>query len=333
MVGVLALACLIGAGCAHRDAIIVPPPDAPREMAKTLLPEYVVEPPDILLVDVLTAVPLPPYRVKPLDTLAIRVPKAFAEEPIAGLYPVDPDGTINLGFSYRKVKVAGKTIDEVKTAIEDHLKKILKEPQADVSVAETRGIQQVRGPHLVRLDGTIQLGLYGSVQVTGLTLSEVKAAIEKHLSKYLQDPEVAVDVSAYNSKVFYVIYDGGGAGQQVYRLPITGNETILDAVSQLNGLSPVSDTNRIWLARATGDCRPDQLFPVDWCGIVARGRAETNYQLLPGDRLFVQADPLVTIDTRMARFFSPIERFLGVSLLGASTVEAYKFNNTNGFVR
>ena len=38
-----------------------------------------------------------------------------------------------------------------------------------------------------------------------------------------------MDVQGFNSKLYYVILDGGGAGQQVVRLPVTGNETVLDA--------------------------------------------------------------------------------------------------------
>jgi polysaccharide biosynthesis/export protein len=188
----------------------------------------------------------------------------------------------------------------------------------EVALAESRALQQIRGPHLVRPDGTVSLGIYGSVMVTGLTLSAARTVIEELLSKYLQSPEITVDVAAYNSKVLYVVYDGGGAGQQIYRLPITGNETVLDAVSQLNGLSQVADTNRIWVARPTIGCQDDQILPVDWCAITARGRGDTNYQLMPGDRVYVQADRLVTVDTRLARLLAPVERLLGITLLGTS---------------
>ena len=37
----------------------------------------------------------------------------------------------------------------------------------DVAVAESRALQQIRGEHLVRTDGTVGLGVYGSVQVDG----------------------------------------------------------------------------------------------------------------------------------------------------------------------
>ena len=51
---------------------------------------------------------------------------------------------------------------------------------------------------------------------------------------------MSVDVLAYNSKVYYVIMDGGGYGQQIVRLPCTGNETVLDAIAQVNGLPQVA---------------------------------------------------------------------------------------------
>jgi polysaccharide export outer membrane protein len=327
--------CSMSVGCVHTDVRpVAPPVDAPREMAKAIHPEYQIEPPDILLIDALYVVPLPPYRVKSLDSLFIRVPKAAMVDPIQAIYQVDPDGTVNLGASYGTVRVAGLTLAEAKAAIEKHLAATLNAPVAEVAIAESRGLQQIRGQHLVRTDGTVSLGTYGSVMVTGMTLAHAKQAIEAHLSKFLQTPEVSVDVAAYNSKVFYVVYDGGGAGQQVYRLPITGNDTVLDAVSQLNGLSPVSDTHHIWVARPgySGACC--QVMPVDWMGITACARTETNYQLFPGDRIYVKADPLVTVDTRLARLISPVERIFGVTLLGSNTVRSFipGANGNNGFV-
>ena len=60
-----------------------------------------------------------------------------------------------------------------------------------LALAQFRGLQQVRGQHLIRPDGTISLGVYGSVYVAGLTLGQAKCVIEKHLSQYLLDPQVA----------------------------------------------------------------------------------------------------------------------------------------------
>ena len=76
----------------------------------------------------------------------------------------------------------------------------------------------------------------------------------------LEKPDVVVDVLAYNSKMIYVVMDGGGFGEQLIRLPYTGNETVLDAIAQVNGLSQVS-SKRIWVARPSpGDVHRTQIL-------------------------------------------------------------------------
>lgn len=328
---VLALATGGGAGCMHQKAA-VPSFEAPRELQKVNHPEYRIEPPDVLQIDALSALPKPPYRIKPLDSLTVSIPGALPESPIKNVYPVDPDGMLDFGPDYPKVKVAGLTITDAKAEIEKQLKdKPLKESKAEVTLFQGRGVQQIRGQHLVRPDGTVSLGQYGSVNVSGVTLNEAKARIEAHLEKYLQDPEVTLDVLAYNSKVYYVILDGGGVGMQVSRFAATGNETVLDALSQVSGLAPVSDANRIWISRPGPDgC--ESVLPVDWNAITMCGQTRTNYQVLPGDRVFVKAYPMVELDSTLARVFAPIERVLGFALLTTSSVRSFSnsnFNNNN----
>jgi hypothetical protein len=77
------------------------------------------------------------------------------------------------------------------------------------------------GERLVRQDGTISLGYYGQVHVAGLTLLEIESKIRQHLKRYVENPQVYVDVASFNSKVYYVL----GQVQQQGRLPVTGKET------------------------------------------------------------------------------------------------------------
>jgi polysaccharide export outer membrane protein len=211
--------------------------------------------------------------------------------------------------------------------------------------------QPIRGQHLVRPDGTINLGIYGPVYVTGLTLDQAKDAIARQLAGRIRilpqkdDPEfkdldlkqavtdidlikkvLSVDVLAYNSKYYYVITDGGGYGEQVTRFPITGNETVLDAISQISGLPPVASKKHITVARTVHGGHGQQVLPVDWVGITQHGMVQTNYQVMPNDRIYVKAQKLVTIDTALARFFSPIERIFGITLLGSTTVNSIRTN-------
>jgi len=293
-----------------------------KELAKISLPAYVIEPPDILLVDALRVVPKPPFRIQSFDSLQIIVEGTLLEQPINGLYAVEPGGTIDLGPAYGKVLVGGLSLEEAQDAVFRHLRRILKEPQVSLTLAQAAGQQQIAGEHLVGPDGTINLGTYGTVYVTGMTLAEAKAAIERHLSAHLDAPLVSVDVFAYNSKVYYIITEGAGFGDNVARFPVTGNETVLDAVSQINGLSKLSSKD-VWIARpAPSGMGCDQLLPVDIEAIMKGGATATNYQIMPGDRVFIAQDQWIAFDSIVGKITAPFERIFGFTILGAQSVRS-----------
>ena len=267
----LAGLCLAGAGCQTLPVLPpMAPADVPRELAMQTLPAYVVEPPDVLLIEV--------HR-----------------------WPVDKDTN----------KVSR-----------------LDDPMALKP-------QPIAGQHLVGPDGTVKLGIYGSIQVTGLTLEQIRDNIKGFLGQWFgQTPEaflVVVDVAAYNSKSYFVITDGAGYGAQAYQFPITGNDNVLKALTQIQGLPAVASKRHIWVARrSAGGTSGDpercagQILPVNWCAMTMYGDTSTNYQLLPGDRLFVMSQPLIQADNFLAKLFAPIERTLGITLLGSQTVNSIR---------
>jgi polysaccharide export outer membrane protein len=269
--------------------------DLPRELSKVAMPPYRVEPPDVLVINARHLVPRPPYRIEPLDELTIQAPptQVLPTEPISGGYTVGPDGRVNLGYSYGKVAVAGLTTEEAASAIRKHVAdslSIKKPPSVSVVARRVREPEPVRGEHAVRMDGTISLGGYGDLFVAGLTLAEVKLAVEAQLAPALVNAEVTVDVAAANSKAYYVVCDGC-CGQQVIRRPLLGGETVLDALSESRGLPPPA-LAQVWIARPVpGQVGYRQLLPVDWAAITAGGATNTNYQLFPGDRVYVRAAP------------------------------------------
>jgi polysaccharide export outer membrane protein len=193
--------------------------------------------------------------------------------------------------------------------------------------------QPIRGQHLVRPDGTVGLGIYGSVFLGGLTLEDAREAVAAHLrglpgrNLNVQSRDVNVDVLAYNSKFFYVVTDGGGYGEQVYPFLITGSETVLDAIGRINGLPAVADKKKVWVARR-GPGPVGRIMPVDWVGIAQHGGTATNYQLMPGDRVYVQSDHWIRTDAWIGKRLSPIDRILGTTLLGGEAVNSIR--NSNG---
>ncbi len=299
-----------------------PPPDMPRELSKVVLPTYTIEPPDILVVEAIHIVPRSPYALRVGDILAITVQGTLPDTPVTGAYSVQPGGIVNLGAPYGSAKVAGLTPEQAQEEVRRVMAMHVNEPIVSLSLLEMSGKQQIAGQHLVGPDGTITLGSYGSVPLVGLTLAEAKRAIETHLSQFLESPEVSVDVFAYNSHVYYVVTEGAGFGDGVTKFPITGNDTVLDAIANINGLTEVS-SKRIWIARPAAHGTGVQVLPVDWQSVTAFADATTNYQLMPGDRVFVAEDGMVAFDTHLAKLLAPFERAMGFSLLSAGTATRF----------
>jgi polysaccharide export outer membrane protein len=160
----------------------------------------------------------------------------------------------------------------------------------DVSGLPKKG-QPIEGAHLVRPDGTVGLGTYGSVSVSGLTPEQARVAVLEHLAgqvkkKQRDKLEATVEVQSFNSKCFYLIADSLG-GEQVYRLPCKGNETVKDAIGQVSGLSTMTEKSTVWIARPAANGKANQILRVDWRAIVRDGQTATNYLMLPGDRVYV----------------------------------------------
>jgi polysaccharide export outer membrane protein len=270
----------------------------------------------------------------PLDIVKVTASGLPSDSVISGDFTVGIDGTLVLGSGYDKVnsgyqplKVDGMTLLEVHDAIKQRLESIANQADVSVTLVKIGAQQTIAGEHLVGPDGTVNLGTYGRVRVVGMTLDQAKAAIENHLSSRFDRPEVAIDVFGYNSKVYYVVIQGAGLGDQIFQLPVKGNETVLDALSQVQGLSG-SQSTRMWVARpGTNECGGDQILPVDWPGITQRGDIATNYQLLPGDRMYIAEDKLVALDTALAKAISPFERIFSVTLLGTQASKGIRFFN------
>jgi len=333
----LVLASSLLAGCrtfreGNSGAVASAVLEPPRELAKVSLPVYRIEPPDQVQIEVLKVVPLPPYRIESLDVLQISVSGTLPEQPIGGYFMVDAEGAVDLGPGYGSVHVAGMTLPKAREAIDAHLRKVLKMPEVSVQLARAASVQGVNGNYLIASDGTINLRQYGLVRVSGMTLAEAQAAIERRLSTFFDAPKVSMDVVAYNSKVYYIVTEGAGPGDNIIRVPVTGNETVLDALTQVRGLSQFS-SKKIWIARpAPYEFQCEQILPVDYEAVTRGASVATNYQIMPGDRLFIAEDHNTALASFLGKVISPFERVAGFAGLTASTIRNYTvpFNSTSG---
>jgi RNA polymerase sigma factor (sigma-70 family) len=197
--------------------------------------------------------PLGSYVVEPSDLLLVEVLEALPGRPISGERLVRPDGKISLGF-YGEIRVAGLTPMQIKEKVIQHLRKYLED--------ETLGIAET--------------------DENGNSKLDPKTGEPILIKDFSASDRVFVDVSAYNSKVYYV------QGEVVVpgRLPVTGSETILDAINFAGGLTPRADHDNVVLYRQVKGGALQRL-PVNIDQIMMGDDLSTNYQLEPGDRLVI----------------------------------------------
>lgn len=242
----------------------------PTEFKKVSMPDYVVEPPDLITVEVLEALP---------------------GRPVSGERLVRPDGKISLGF-YGEVYVAGLTTTEIKEKIVLHLRKYIPDDTLGLMVEEEDKLTKMMKP------------------------KEIPPA---------ESDRVFVDVTAYNSKVYYVQGDVAAPG----KLPITGNETVLDAINYAGGLIPTAAPQNIRLVRpAPSGAACEQVLPVNLAAIISAGDPTTNYQIMPGDRLVVYRDPIVRTTIFIDRLAAPFQTVLNSMLQYSFVARSIKSINT-----
>jgi protein involved in polysaccharide export with SLBB domain len=142
------------------------------------------------------------------------------------------------------------------------------------------------GDQPVLPDGTINLGRYGRIIVAGRTVDEIETMVRAVVEAREKDKSpgpISVRIITRASKVYYVLGEVNAPGEFV----LNGRETVLDGIVTAGGLTDRASRRNIILSRPT---RPDScrvVLPVCYYDIVQLGDTSTNYQLAPGDRIYV----------------------------------------------
>lgn len=136
------------------------------------------------------------------------------------------------------------------------------------------------GSYPVRPDGKISLVLVGDIPAAGLTPMHLAHDITVKLKKYIQDPIVAVVVTAVKSQIVYLIGQVGHAGP----IALAPGMTPLQAIAEAGGLSPFSSGKHIYILR--GPQGKQQKIPFNY-KLALKGDNRQDVSLLPGDTIVV----------------------------------------------
>ncbi|MFO0850531.1 MAG: polysaccharide biosynthesis/export family protein [Gemmataceae bacterium] len=150
------------------------------------------------------------------------------------------------------------------------------------------------GDQTVLPDGTIDLGRYGRPVVAGKTVPQIEAEVQQLISARLKKEEqefgqVQVRLVNRASKVFYVLGEVNGPGS----FPLAGRETVLDGILAAGGLTRQASARNIILSRPTAPDGCRVVMAVCYNDIVQLGDTATNYQLQPGDRIYVPSQTML----------------------------------------
>lgn len=140
----------------------------------------------------------------------------------------------------------------------------------------------------VRPDGMMSVPLMGDVRAAGLTPKELKALLEKELSKYVKAPTVSVVVTAINSFKVFIIGQGisgtgapgAATGTTSGTITLRRNTTLLQLLAQLGSLQNV-DLNNSFILRS------GQKLNVDFYKLAVKGDVSQDIQLRPNDEIFL----------------------------------------------
>ena len=190
----------------------------------------------------------------------------------------------------------------------------------------------------VTTDGKLFYPYAGELQVAGLTAQELRAEITKRLSdKILNDPQVDVRVTGYNSRKAFV----SGAVNRPGVVRFDENPmTISDLIANVGGFSELADPSFVQLRRG------DKIYNINYVRAFRDNIAIDRILVKPGDQLFVplrtemERDRKVyvlgevnrTSIVRMDNYLSLAEALAaagGVNVMYASPKDIYVIRNTS----
>jgi polysaccharide export outer membrane protein len=139
-------------------------------------------------------------------------------------------------------------------------------------------------------DGVIELGEYGRPVVAGKTVPAIEAEVRQLVkAKEKKDVALTVRLVGRQSKVYYVFGEVNSPGS----FPLSGRETVLDGICAAGNLTRSAAPQKAILVRPSHPDGCREVLPLCLKQIVQLGDTSTNYQLRPGDRIYIPSQGML----------------------------------------
>ncbi|MCL2469970.1 MAG: polysaccharide export protein [Alphaproteobacteria bacterium] len=134
---------------------------------------------------------------------------------------------------------------------------------------------------VVLSDGTVTFPLAGTVAVAGQTIAQAQQLIKKRLKSAIPDATVTIMVRSPAGHKVSVLGQVARPGDVI----ITGNMTVMQALSNVGGLTPYASEGKIIILREVDGKKTSINYP--YKAIAAGRKLDEDLRLLPGDVIVV----------------------------------------------
>jgi polysaccharide export outer membrane protein len=142
------------------------------------------------------------------------------------------------------------------------------------------GNKESKATYSLDASGQVEVQYIGNVTAGGKTSRLVQEEIQQRLADgYLKDPIVSLTLVEINSLKCSVIGQVARSGT----IKFTPGMTIVEAIAQSGGFSPMARKNLVQVTRTVEGKKKTYDIPVE---MIAEGK-RPNFQMMPGDEVFV----------------------------------------------
>lgn len=193
------------------------------------------------------------------------------------------------------------------------------EPPDEINVSSRRIREIASHFERVRPDGMITLPLLGPVYVAGKTPEELRVELEERASKFYEDADVNVKVTAFASKRVFVFGEVAAPGPY----PFTGNNTVLATLARAQP-NRLSDPGRIHVLRPSSDGELVRRMTINLDRMVRTGDTTLDVVMQEGDIIFVPANPLAATGLAIQQLLLPLQPAVATV---QSPTQLYEYSN------